>query len=64
MDDGEPRRGRGTDLTLVKEIRFPTSLGLLYSAFTAFLGFEVNEGEYKVWAGALRDAATSTTSGS
>ena len=40
--------GRGTDLTLVKEIRFPHSLGLLYSAFTAFLGFEVNEGEYKV----------------
>src|SRR5262249_1056726 len=30
------------------EIRFPHSLGLLYSAFTAFLGFEVNEGEYKV----------------
>jgi carbamoyltransferase len=40
--------GKGTDLTLNKEIRFPHSLGLLYSAFTAFLGFEVNEGEYKV----------------
>jgi carbamoyltransferase len=40
--------GRGTDVSLVKEIRFPHSLGLLYSAFTAFLGFEVNEGEYKV----------------
>jgi carbamoyltransferase len=40
--------GRGTEITLVKEIRFPHSLGLLYSAFTAFLGFEVNEGEYKV----------------
>jgi carbamoyltransferase len=40
--------GRGTDLELIKEIRFPHSLGLLYSAFTAFLGFEVNEGEYKV----------------
>jgi len=40
--------GKGTDLRLVKEIRFPHSLGLLYSAFTAFLGFEVNEGEYKV----------------
>jgi len=40
--------GRGTDLRLLKEIRFPHSLGLLYSAFTAFLGFEVNEGEYKV----------------
>jgi carbamoyltransferase len=40
--------GRGTEITLLKEIRFPHSLGLLYSAFTAFLGFEVNEGEYKV----------------
>jgi carbamoyltransferase len=35
-------------LALTQEIRFPHSLGLLYSAFTAFLGFEVNEGEYKV----------------
>ena len=41
-------RGHGTSLTLDSEIRFPHSLGLLYSAFTAFLGFEVNEGEYKV----------------
>jgi carbamoyltransferase len=40
--------GSGTSLTLDGEIRFPHSLGLLYSAFTAFLGFEVNEGEYKV----------------
>ena len=40
--------GRGTDITLLNEVRFPHSLGLLYSAFTAFLGFEVNEGEYKV----------------
>ena len=40
--------GRGTDIKLLKEIRFPNSLGLLYSAFTAFLGLEVNEGEYKV----------------
>ena len=40
--------GKGTDIKLLKEIRFPHSLGLLYSAFTAFLGFEVNEGEYKV----------------
>jgi carbamoyltransferase len=40
--------GRGTNINLLKEIRFPHSLGLLYSAFTAFLGFEVNEGEYKV----------------
>ena len=35
-------------LKLLSEIRFPHSLGLLYSVFTAFLGFEVNEGEYKV----------------
>ena len=40
--------GRGTEIKLRKEIRFPHSVGLLYSAFTAFLGFEVNEGEYKV----------------
>jgi carbamoyltransferase len=42
--------GRGHDRTvdLTHEIHFPHSLGLLYSAFTAFLGFEVNEGEYKV----------------
>jgi carbamoyltransferase len=41
-------RGAGTSLSIDAEIRFPHSLGLLYSAFTAFLGFEVNEGEYKV----------------
>lgn len=41
-------KGRGHDINLYKEIRFPHSLGLLYSAFTAYLGFEVNEGEYKV----------------
>jgi len=40
--------GRGTDIKLLKEIKFPHSLGLLYSAFTAFLGFKVNNGEYKV----------------
>jgi len=40
--------GRGNDIKLTKQIEFPHSLGLLYSAFTAFLGFEVNEGEYKV----------------
>lgn len=40
--------GRDTEIRLTKEINFPHSLGLLYSAFTAFLGFEVNEGEYKV----------------
>ncbi len=36
------------DITLFSEQRFPHSLGLLYSAFTAFLGFRVNNGEYKV----------------
>jgi carbamoyltransferase len=41
-------RGRGNLVELTHEIHFPHSLGLLYSAFTAFLGFEVNEGEYKV----------------
>ena len=35
-------------IELTSELRFPHSLGLLYSAFTAWLGFEVNEGEYKV----------------
>jgi carbamoyltransferase len=40
--------GRGTQIQLSKQIEFPHSIGLLYSAFTAFLGFEVNEGEYKV----------------
>ncbi|HZX50252.1 MAG TPA: carbamoyltransferase N-terminal domain-containing protein [Candidatus Paceibacterota bacterium] len=41
-------KGEGNNITILKEIHFPHSLGLLYSAFTAFLGFEVNEGEYKV----------------
>ena len=40
--------GRNNKVNLFKQINFPNSLGLLYSAFTAFLGFEVNEGEYKV----------------
>ncbi len=40
--------GRGNNINLLKQVEFPHSLGLLYSAFTAFLGFEVNEGEYKV----------------
>jgi len=40
--------GRGNNIHLSKQILFPHSIGLLYSAFTAFLGFEVNEGEYKV----------------
>src|SRR4051812_22602461 len=41
-------RGRDRVVDLTHEIQFPHSIGLLYSAFTAFLGFEVNEGEYKV----------------
>jgi len=40
--------GKNCNIKLHREVRFPHSLGLLYSAFTAFLGFEVNEGEYKV----------------
>ncbi|WP_324764114.1 carbamoyltransferase (plasmid) [Sinorhizobium meliloti] len=40
--------GRGKDLHILKEIRFPHSLGLLYSAFTYYTGFKVNSGEYKV----------------
>ena len=40
--------GRNTEIKIQKEIKFPHSLGLLYSAFTAFLGFRVNNGEYKV----------------
>jgi carbamoyltransferase len=40
--------GRGTDIQMLKEIHFPHSLGLLYSAFTYYLGFKVNSAEYKV----------------
>lgn len=40
--------GSGSRLELSHEMRFPHSVGLLYSAFTAYLGFEVNDGEYKV----------------
>jgi carbamoyltransferase len=40
--------GRGSDLQIAKEIHFPHSLGLLYSAFTYYTGFKVNSGEYKV----------------
>jgi carbamoyltransferase len=40
--------GRGSDIEIFKEIRFPHSLGLLYSAFTYYLGFKVNSAEYKV----------------
>ncbi len=58
-DWGNRERGSGEDrqnpqsairnqINLTREIRYPHSLGLLYSAFTAWLGFEVNNGEYKV----------------
>ncbi len=40
--------GEGTDIHLIKEIKFPSSLGLLYSTITAYLGFSVNNSEYKV----------------
>jgi carbamoyltransferase len=40
--------GKGREVTLLKELRFPDSLGLLYSAFTYYTGFRVNSGEYKV----------------
>ena len=50
MGDGTASwNGEGrNEMRVFRELRFPHSLGLLYSAFTAFLGFEVNEGEYKV----------------
>ena len=40
--------GRGSDISLLRELRWPDSLGLLYSAFTYYTGFKVNSGEYKV----------------
>ena len=40
--------GRGSEIEMLRELRFPHSLGLLYSAFTYFAGFRVNSGEYKV----------------
>ncbi len=41
-------RARGAELTLFEQVDFPHSLGLLYATLTAFLGFRVNDGEYKV----------------
>ena len=40
--------GKGNEINLIKELHFPDSLGLLYSAFTYFTGFRVNSGEYKL----------------
>src|SRR6267378_2438180 len=45
---GERRPDGSAAITLLREIRFPHSLGMLYSTFTAYLGFAVNEDEYKV----------------
>ena len=45
---GERRDDGSTSIELLRELRFPHSLGMLYSTFTSFLGFQVNEGEYKV----------------
>src|SRR5580700_1989901 len=41
-------RGRGKDIEILRELQFPHSLGLLYSAFTYYTGFAVNSGEYKL----------------
>ena len=40
--------GKGKDIEILREMKFPHSLGLLYSSFTYFLGFKVNSGEYKL----------------
>ena len=40
--------GRGRDISLMKEMRYPHSVGLLYTAFTAYAGFKANSGEYKL----------------
>jgi len=48
IGSGVRRPDGPTSITLVREVRFPHSLGMLYSTFTAYLGFAVNEGEYKV----------------
>ncbi len=45
---GERRADGTSDIALGREVRFPHSLGMLYSTFTAYLGFKVNEDEYKV----------------
>jgi carbamoyltransferase len=41
-------RGRGREIKILEELRFPHSLGLLYSAFTYYCGFRINSGEYKL----------------
>jgi carbamoyltransferase len=48
VGEGSRRADGTTEISLRREVRFPHSLGLLYSTFTAYLGFKVNEDEYKV----------------
>src|SRR6266498_874789 len=48
VGDGERLPDGGTTIRRFREVRFPHSLGMLYSTFTAYLGFKVNEDEYKV----------------
>ncbi len=48
LPNGAPSTQTSNEIDLFRELKFPHSLGLLYSAFTAFLGFRVNNGEYKV----------------
>jgi len=48
VGEGVKRSDGSTEIKLLRELRFPHSLGLFYSVFTAWLGFTVNEGEYKV----------------
>ncbi len=48
IGEGKRFESGKTNITLHREIKFPHSLGMLYSTFTAYLGFSVNEGEYKV----------------
>src|SRR5262249_43100837 len=45
---GERKGDGGVSVAVLREVPFPHSLGMLYSTFTSFLGFPVNEGEYKV----------------
>lgn len=48
LGTGEKQTGGGVQIRALRELRYPHSLGLFYSAFTSYLGFTVNEGEYKV----------------
>ena len=48
VGSGQRLQDGATTIDLLREVRFPHSLGMLYSTFTSYLGFPVNEGEYKV----------------